>query len=51
MINEIMLQKNFEIIDSLTKWRSMTTETWKSLCNFSPKEINEIGLVLKIKGK
>jgi hypothetical protein len=31
MINEIMLQKNFEIIDAVSKWRSMTTENLKKI--------------------
>lgn len=31
MINEIMLQKNYEIIEVISKWRSMTTENLKAL--------------------
>lgn len=31
MINEIMLQKNSEIIEAISKWRSMTTENLKFL--------------------
>jgi hypothetical protein len=31
MINEIMLQKNSDIIETLAKWRSMTTENLKFL--------------------
>ncbi|MGZ3789740.1 MAG: hypothetical protein ACXVLQ_14520 [Bacteriovorax sp.] len=30
MLNEIMLQKNSEIIDALSRWRSMTTENLKA---------------------
>lgn len=37
MINEIMLQKNFEIINTLAKWRSMTTENLKALVAESDK--------------
>lgn len=31
MINEIMLQKNYEIIEVISKWRSMTTDNLKAL--------------------
>ena len=31
MINEIMLQKNSDIIEAVYSWRSMTTDTLKSL--------------------
>jgi hypothetical protein len=31
MLNEIMLQKNSEIIETIIKWRSMTTENLKAL--------------------
>lgn len=31
MINEIMLQKNYEIIEVISKWRSMTTGNLKAL--------------------
>ena len=37
MINEIMLQKNFEIIEAIARWRSMTTENLKSLVAESDK--------------
>ncbi|MGZ3789424.1 MAG: hypothetical protein ACXVLQ_12925 [Bacteriovorax sp.] len=31
MINEIMLQKNYEIVEAISKWRSMTTGNLKAL--------------------
>lgn len=31
MINEVMLQKNSEIVEVISKWRSMTTENLKAL--------------------
>lgn len=38
MINEIMLQKNYDIIEALTKWRSISSKNLKALVAESEKD-------------